>query len=181
MRRRRDRSRSQSGFTLLELLVAIAILGLIVVALTGGLRFAGQAWELQQRKGLRQGDLDSVQNALRNLIAQSHDFRGDAFAVQFVGTPPAALARGGLYDMQLSASGDRLVLSWRPHFTGPATNLPQNQAVLAEGMTAFKLDYFIAPAGWRMAVAKGGKPGLVRIAAQFGDGRNWPPLLVAGG
>src|SRR6185503_4644696 len=53
------RERADSGFTLLELLIATTILGLMLVALTGGVRFAGQAWDTQQRRSNLSGDLDA--------------------------------------------------------------------------------------------------------------------------
>ena len=116
----RSTDRSQSGFTLLELLIAVTILGLIVVALTDGVRFAGQAWETQDKRIARHGDLDAVQNVLRQLIAPAERLSGTSFSLQFVGAIPAALARGGLYDIELRALNSRLVLVWQPHFKGSA-------------------------------------------------------------
>ena len=64
-----------AGFTLLEVLVALTILGLILVALTNGVRFAGQAWERQERGAGKRGDTDAVQNILRTLIAGGAQLR----------------------------------------------------------------------------------------------------------
>src|SRR5258708_39228865 len=90
--------RGDRGFTLLELLVVILILGLIVTALTGGVRFAGRAWATQERRIDRLDDVDAVQNVLRQLIASGYGFQGDASSMHFITTMPRALARGGLYD-----------------------------------------------------------------------------------
>jgi prepilin-type N-terminal cleavage/methylation domain-containing protein len=175
---RRDANCSQAGFTLLELLVVITILGLILLAMTGGVRFAGQAWQIQQRRSAQQGDLDAVQNALRGLLASGHGFKGDDLSLTFVGTPPTALGRGGLYDIELRRSGDRLALSWRPHFSGPAADLGTSETSLADAVTGFRLDYFVS-GGWRNALAENSAPpSLVRITATFGDGRVWSPLTV---
>jgi prepilin-type N-terminal cleavage/methylation domain-containing protein len=92
-----------SGFTLLELFIVITILGLILAALTNGVRFAGQAWEVQDRRGARQGDIDAVQSLVRNLIASGTAFEGDGTSLRFVSRLPEALARGGLYDVELPA------------------------------------------------------------------------------
>ena len=56
----KTRGKTEAGFTLLELLIVTTILGLILVALTSGVRFAGQAWEIQERHSNRQGDIDAV-------------------------------------------------------------------------------------------------------------------------
>ena len=57
--------RRESGFTLLELLISIAIFAMILVALTSGLHFAGRAWDQQQQRDVREGDVNAVQNVLR--------------------------------------------------------------------------------------------------------------------
>jgi prepilin-type N-terminal cleavage/methylation domain-containing protein len=174
------RAEDQSGFTLLELLVVITILGLTVVALTNGVRFAGRAWETQERQSARHGDLHSVQNVLRQIITSASDFTGDGVSLRFVGTMPDALRRGGLYDIELRTIGDRLVLASKPHFRGPMAGATVNTADLTEGVTAFDLAYYIPPGGWqRTARDRNRPPALVRIAVQLADGRTWSPLVVA--
>ena len=87
-------SGAEHGFTLFELLIVVTILGLIVVAMTNGVRFAGRAWQAQERRSELQGDLDAVQNVLRQLITSATGFNGDGISLRFVGTLPDALARG---------------------------------------------------------------------------------------
>lgn len=174
------RAKSESGFTLLELLIAITILGLIVVALTGGVRFAGQAWQAQERQSRRHGDLDAVQNVLRQLIVSASDFRGDGASLRFVGAMPDALARGGLYDIEIRVLANRLVLFWKPHFRGQLAEGASNSVPLAEGVSAFALTYYVPPGGWQGTSANRNRPpALVQIALGFNDGRSWPPLTIA--
>ena len=167
-------NRSQSGFTLLELLIAITILGLILVALTNGVRFAGQAWETQTKRIERQGDLDAVQNILRQLITPAKQLSGTSFSLKFVGALPAALARGGLYDIELRALNGRLVLVWQPHFKGSAGTIQQSVTELAKDVTGLELAYYLPGAGW-LATNSNKTPALVRIAMQVEDGRRLPP------
>jgi len=116
--RSRGTPETERGFTLLELLVVITVLGLLMVALTNGVRFAGRAWELQQQHSQREGDLDAVHNMLRQLIASGYAFKAIAKEVKFVAPLPAALNRGGLYDVSLNAPFGDLILTWTPHFRG---------------------------------------------------------------
>lgn len=177
---RKTYDKADSGFTLLELLIVTTILGLILVTLTSGVRFAGQAWEVQERHSNRQGDLDAVQNVLRQLMASATNFQGDASSLRFVSVLPRALARGGLYDIELRASANRLLFAWKPHFKGPALKTPPTEIELIKGVTGFELTYFVPPGGWQHILDAGMRPpALVRVNVQLGEGRAWPPLVVA--
>jgi general secretion pathway protein J len=183
MRDRRARRAAERGFTLLELLVVITIFGLLLTALTGGVRFASRAWESQDRLIARQGDLDAVQNVLRQLIASGRSFSGGPASFHFVGTMPQSLRREGLFDIALAAADGRLVLAWQPHYNGPA-DAEAFHAVLAENVTGVRIAYFVAaddePGAWlRELDKKDAHPALIRIALQTADGRAWPPLVVA--
>lgn len=170
----------QAGFTLLELLIAITILSLLLVALSSGVHFAGRAWRAQEDRIGRQGDINAVQTVLRQMLASGKEFQGSGDDLKFVGPMPAALARGGLFDIELYASGDGLFLSWRPHFKGASTGLRQDQTTLLDGIAAFDLAYFIPQKGWQgMTGDKSKAVDLIAIKARLGDGRSWPPLMVA--
>ena len=173
------RSRNEGGFTLLELLIVITILGLIMVALTGGVRFAGQAWEIQQRGSDRRGDLDAVQNVLRQLIASASGIQGDSESLKFTSAMPVALDRGGLYDVTLQSVGGELVLAWKPHFKGAAKTVTLSQTVLTKDVTGFAVAYFTAGTWARELKPDGGSPDLIRIALQLDGGKTWPPLVIA--
>lgn len=173
----------QGGFTLLELLVVITIFGFILVALTSGVRFAGRAWETQERIINQQGDLDAVQNALRQIITSGHSFDGDATSLRFVGRLPRALERGGLFDIELHTSQDRLVATWVPHFKGPAPPVDPAEAELARNVSRLDLAYYLGSGdagGWQfVSQDKKKPPALIAISLKTIDGRQWPPLVVA--
>jgi len=174
----------ESGFTLLELLIVITIMGMITVALTGGVRFAGRAWESQERFIAAQGDFDAVENVLRQIIASGRGFEGDVSSLRFTGTLPRAVARKGLFDIELKTSDDRRVLSWKPHFKGPSLPVDPTETELAKNISRLEFAYFFTAdqnqGGWqRVAKNKEKWPSLIAIAVQSGDGRRWPPLTVA--
>jgi general secretion pathway protein J len=172
--------RSQAGFTLLELLVAMTVLSLLLVALSAGVHFAGRAWRMQEDRIGRQGDIHAVQNVLRGMLGSGQAFEGSPQDLKFVGTLPQALARGGLFDIELANDGDRLVLSWRPHFKGVSTSLGQNEALLLDGVQGLDMRYFTTDKGWQTLALDKSKPmDLIAIKVSLSDGRSWPPLLIA--
>src|SRR5262245_49148358 len=171
------RPRDSGGFTLLELLIAIAVLGLVLVALINGVRFAGQAWETQARRIDRRGDLDAVQNMLRHLIASGRDFTGSGFELKFVGALPVALARNGLYDVELRTLSGQLVLVWQRHMRAPNELAQRSVTELVHGVTNLSLAYYLPETGWQRLSNK--KPVLVRLVMELDGGRSVPPLVVA--
>jgi general secretion pathway protein J len=179
---RPDRPAGEAGFTLLELLIAVTLMGLVVLGLTHGVRFAGAAWSSQAERIGRQGDVDAVQNVLRRTIESARDFRGDAATLRFVGEMPRALARGGAHEIELRLVADRLVLSWRPHVKASEPPAEPASAELARGVAGLELAYFSRAdgGGWRPDFGDDPRPpALVRLAVRGTDGRAWPALVVA--
>ena len=60
------------GFTLVELLVAITLLGLIAVALSGALRFGARVWDVGTERGAQSSRVEAAQNFLRRRIAEAN-------------------------------------------------------------------------------------------------------------
>lgn len=105
------------GFTLVELLVAIAILGLLMTSAFGALSLGSKSWE----QGVRQADenetLRNSSDFLRRQFAQLlplswHDgerkviaFEGDRSSMRFVAPAPDALQSGGLLLVSLGVRG----------------------------------------------------------------------------
>lgn len=183
VRRAAPRQPAERGFTLLEILIVLVIFGMIVVALTSGLRFGSRAWSTEQRVIDRGGDFDAVQNTLREIIEAGRGFRGSAGTLQFEGPLPRALGRAGAFDITLKTVDDRFVLTWQPHVKKPDPN-NLGQADLLSGLSKLTLSYFIipdnGPGSWSGAASISQKPpGLIRIAIEFTDNREWPPLTVA--
>ena len=65
MKRQRD-----AGFTLLELLVALVVLGFVLAGLSGGVRYGLRAADTQARTLAERSELDAVDRAVRRLIEQ---------------------------------------------------------------------------------------------------------------
>ncbi len=107
-------SREQStGFTLLEMLLGLALLGLMTLALFGALRFGTHSWERAEAKSLQVVDLAIVESMLRREIAKAFPlrvglasenkiaFEGDERSVKFFSSLPAHFSTGGLSLIEL--------------------------------------------------------------------------------
>ncbi len=89
--------KAQAGFTLLELLISMTLLGLVFVLLFGGLRFGMRAWEHGTTTTDAVDSTRLVQDLLRSEIERTcprrgrsrHRRRTPAPRVAFHGTPHA--------------------------------------------------------------------------------------------
>jgi len=183
-----------AGFTLLELLVAVFVMGVVLILLTQGVQFGLRATQLQAGVRDRKGDLEVVDHALRRMIAladpgvypEPATLRGTAQKMSFTtelpiyGSGPTQWA-----DVALSAETGRLLLRWTPHrHVEPLGPRPQWQdVVVLEGVQRIELAYRApgASSAWSGTWSADRLPALVRIHVVFADGsgRRWPPLLVA--
>jgi general secretion pathway protein J len=190
----------QSGFTLLELLVALSVLGFLVVALNQGVRTGLEFWGVQNRQVARTAELDTTARVLRALLsglpilpAATADigaaplFAGKADELTFVGDLPNGLGGSQFADIKLTLHGQRLVLVWSPHRHELGGAKPAaTQTELMSGVDGLQLAYWGPPssgasARWLAEWNGPGLPELIRVSLTFakGDSRHWPDLKVA--
>jgi len=111
----RDQSAPTRGFTLVELLVALVILGLLMTALYGAFRFSAKALEAARRHTEQIEEFAAASAFLRERLSaaenvlittgprsQTASFTGTAQSLAFVAPMPAEISYGGLYYFRLT-------------------------------------------------------------------------------
>lgn len=195
----RARPGGDLGFTLLEILVALVVLGFLMAGLAQGTRFGLRAWGAQSRLIDARAELDAVDRTLRRLVEgmdpggpnQAPLIEGGRATLAFTSELPAAAAavtRRADVALLVDAGG-RLVLRWTPRLNavrfGPPP--PLQEVELLRGVARLELAYWPKPtreapaASWREGWAEPALPELVRIRLVFppGDGRRWPDIVAA--
>ena len=118
---------SAPGFSLIELLIAMTLMGFVSVAIFGGLRFGARVWETGATAAEAAEEDQAARRLLRRLIANAGrvilaengegapGFTGDAAGLRFTAPAPHVQAIGGpyLYTLTKSDDGRGLVLHWR--------------------------------------------------------------------
>ena len=101
-------TRRQRGFTLIELVVAMALLGTMMLLLYSGLSFSVRSWDAGDVNGRRTADRRIGENFLRREISElfpmrwkepnvvKFAFEGERDRLRFVSSRPAGIAQGGL-------------------------------------------------------------------------------------
>ncbi|PIE82797.1 MAG: hypothetical protein CSA09_05140 [Candidatus Contendobacter odensis] len=157
-----------AGFTLLELIVSITLMGLILVVLYGGLRVGLDSWDGGERRAEQTQRLRSVQEFLRRQLQQSvtvyqnvdnEDGKLDQYlpsgrtnVVVFMGQPDmtevvvpmmAHLGQGGLYRLRIHVDQEnRLRVRWRPYLPEEPEAGVEQSSVLLEGVSSIEWSYF---------------------------------------
>ena len=199
-----SRKRHERGFTLLEVMIAMTLLGLLMVALFGGLRLGVRAWKTGDRHAEETTRVEAVHRFVRAQLSQAHRlpwidedgreheaFEGGSQAVTFTTLLPEHLAMDGFHLITLGLAGrggERLVVSWRPFRSDMSTiadELGVQETTLADGVLDVQFSYFgrtkkDGPRGWHERWDDSvGLPSLVRMRVGLTDGRRWPVLVVA--
>jgi len=187
---------------LVELLVAMTLLGLLMVVLFGGLRFGARAWERAEDHSSGTDGVRLAQELLRHELEQAYpyfiatdplhphvDFTGTADEVELLGPAPAALNTAGrarvIFRRAESDGRIALVVEARPELA--LEEVRSQREVLVRGLTSLEFAYYgserlnDAPQWTDRWIERTRLPQLVRIKGEFagGDGRAWPELVVA--
>ncbi len=179
--------RREDGFTLLEVLVALVVLGFLMAGLAGGVRLGMQAWNAQDRAIAVHGDLDAVDRVLRRLIEQADPgdpthaagIAGDASRLVLETRLPAASDRAVDAALLVDAR-HQLVLRWAPRrFGKPIGPPPPTQDTeLLDGVASVQFAYW--PRGAPMArVSAGAAPGTARTLRPW-SASGWPSPMPPG-
>ena len=181
------------GFTLLEMLVALVVLGFLMVGLTEGSRFGFQAWKHQADAIAAHDQFEAVDRTLRQLLTQvslrESDIPG---TLTFTGQLPQAVGLATRRaDMQLlTDKRHRLILRWtsQPHEVSLVPEQTPTDTVMMTGLDRLDIAYWREadattgdPAGWTGEWGGPNQPRLLKLTLLFpaGDSRRWPPIIVA--
>jgi general secretion pathway protein J len=186
------------GYSLLELVIALALLGFIAVAMAGGVQFGARAWEASEAKVEASERVQGAQKLLRTLLQRAMPreldpsfavdldlFRGTAGALAFTASAPSAFGAEGLTRFELRVDGEpgalQLLLTWQSaNKSGDA----RSQALIS-GAQTIAIGYAERNQEGRLSWSdtwqgRSGVPQLVSIKATFpaNSRRTWPLFMA---
>jgi general secretion pathway protein J len=187
------------GFTLVEVVVALAVLSLIMLATVTGLRTLGNTQVTVDRQVDRISEVRAVSSFLRDSFSAAVTGSGGggltlgggmAERTVFEITEQGGLiwkavvlfgeSYGGNYLVKLGKEKSELVLHWRePDRGSPLEGWNKApQRTLVSDVDSFEVAYRRTPDGpWFSDWDDAGPPGWVRLRLQVG-GRYWPDLVM---
>jgi prepilin-type N-terminal cleavage/methylation domain-containing protein len=147
--------RGERGFTLIETIIVLGLMGLVLTLLFGGLRFSATVWNVVQTKGAAAQESEASRRVVRRLLEGAQPARGPrgrllfdgaADRIRFAGPPPAAARRGDRFDLVLEQDGDALMLRWRRFEPGVAETegAPWQSRALTTAIEDVSFRYFAA-------------------------------------
>jgi general secretion pathway protein J len=195
-----------AGFTLIELVVAMALLGAMLLLLYSGLAFGLRSWDAADTNGRRTADRQIAENFLRREIGETFPlrfkdplnlklaFEGKENSLRFASARPAGISAGGLslVGLAVEAADDRS----RKHNLVMRRAMPDDAAkdfgpldkadrtILFQDVESVTFQYFGAENDftdpqWVDAWQFAGRvPQLVRVRMRMGDGSMLPEMVV---
>lgn len=195
---RTDR-RAAAGFTLIEVMVGLALMAMLMTVILASVQIGTRSWNQAQLRTNDLGAMTAVQNLLRQIVASARPafatanpadkailFSGGPETMRLVAPRPASQGLGPwtLLDLHLVQTGgtQTLFLSWSTGNGAPA----HNERLLGD-VAALRMDYFGAPlpgerARWQSRWTRADKlPALVRLRITRMDESlsPWPQLIIA--
>jgi general secretion pathway protein J len=193
-------SASQRGFTLVEVVVALSILALVMLATVTALRTFGNTRSSLDQLITRVDDVRAVSGWLRASFESAVPgrrgsrlgmgagasasgnaiFQGTADSIQWQAPVLFGEAYGGILLLRLAKERDRLVLRWQepiasddePEWVGTESR------VLLDELQALEVSYRPGfGADWQTDWDEPGSPAALRLGIRAGD-RYWPELIM---
>jgi general secretion pathway protein J len=192
------------GYSLVELLVSLAILGFVAVMMLGGIQSGQRVWQHIDKRRIHYEDIALAQMTLRDVMehivpatrydgsAPYADFSGTANEISFIAPPREVQAPNSLqrYKVQLAANGDvRLTSSNILSRTANAfsdSDSTRRAATLLDDVQQLDIAYYgIASTDTKLRwhprwVRQPKAPEAIRLRMTFGSGNQhvWPEFIV---
>lgn len=196
--------RLSQGFTLLELLIGMTLVGFILSLLFAGLNLGTRSWEAGEQRMVTSSRQAVVVDFIRRAIEQTYPlhwrvgeedrlaFAGEAESLRFVGTVAMHDGASGNHlialDLVDGETGRDLVMRWRLPDPGAPGFEPVEQAepkVLIKAVKEMALAYFGAqsetehPAWHDQWLDQKTPPELIRLQLTMENGETWPDIVAA--
>jgi len=195
----------QRGFTLVELVIAMALLGAMMVLLYSGLTFGLRGWDAADANGRRTADRRIAFNFLRREIGETFPmrfkdsmtlkmaFEGRENSLRFVSSRPAGISASGLslVGLQVEEGADRrarnLVMRRAMPDDAAKDFGPLDKAetsILFEGIDSVAFQYYgsendFTEATWVDSWDFAARiPQMVRVRIKVADGSMLPEMVV---
>lgn len=196
-------SRRAAGFTLIEMLVALTLLGLLSAGLFGGLRLGARAWEAGGARIAAINDTESARTFLRkrmaeirplaysrNAVEEGVVFHGERDSLRFAAHWPRHLGGVGPYVFELTPAEDRrgLLLDWmlyRPDGPVAIDETREHPRRLFSNAGNVHFRYYGRretgeDPGWHDTWSETNRlPRVIEMVPENDGQSNWPPLRVA--
>jgi general secretion pathway protein J len=195
-------SRHSKGFTLIEILVALALMAMIATILIASLEIGGHTWQRVTRATDRIDEITLAQTILRDQLSAIYPdqrrrsgteaggfLSSDGSQIEFLGSAPLAQSDGiWRYHLQLEQPSGTLTLRSRRdlRYLSAGGNSDWSEEPLVRSVASVTI-HFLRESGesaaqwmdqWNDPHAV---PRLIRVEVTFApsDSRRWPPLYVA--
>ncbi|QPK64645.1 prepilin-type N-terminal cleavage/methylation domain-containing protein [Methylomonas sp. LL1] len=193
----------RNGFTLIEVLIAMTLLGVMVVLLFSSLKVAAESWNAGENKIAEVNKKAVVYQffkrhltAIRPLPSLDTEqnfetgsqqvFQGFNQSLRFAGALPASSARKGIqvFELELDpAKSSSLRVRLSPYRLSDDDPKAEEPVVLLENIAQLKFSYFgktedIAEQQWRDEWTIADRlPGLIKVSISLEDGSYWPEMV----
>lgn len=196
--------RRSQGFTLLELLIGMTLVGFILSLLFAGLNLGTRSWEAGEQRMVASSRQAVVVDFIRRAIEQTYPLRwrvgeedrlafaGEAESLRFVGTVAMHDGASGNHlialDLVDGETGRDLAMRWQLPDPGAPGFEPIEQAepkVLIKAVKEMALAYFGAqsetedPAWHDQWLDQKMPPALIRLQLTMENGETWPDIVAA--
>lgn len=192
---------SKAGFTLIEVLIAMTLLGIMVVLLFSSMRICAESWQKGEDKIAQVNDIAVVYQFFQNHLTtalplwddftekgnRTFAFQGKNDEIQFVSSFPASAKKTGLQLFSLKLmkddEGQFIQVSITPFFPSVGgEEWRKEEVALLTHVKSMSFSYFgsddIQGEGyWQEVWQQESQPRLIKIKIEREDGAYWPDMV----
>ena len=195
---------NQRGFTLIEMMIGMTLLGLMLILLYGGLRLGVRSWDAGEKVLANASQQVVVTDFVRRQLSlvyplrwkndtqETLAFSGDSHAVHFASQIPVNLGAGGIHLVALEqteeGNSDALRMRWRlptPESRDFGFNDENGEVFLVRNIENIEFAYFgavsdaVDPSWHDSWQGEDRLPLLIRLRVTNQDGSAWPEIVTA--